>query len=148
MNTRKRTPEEIEKWKREVMPKMQAARAASRPPFEQRFWKYVDKLGPDDCWVWTGHKNFDGYGHTWNEGHMLRAHRAAWMLAGREAPKWPMVLDHICRNRACVNVAHLRVVHHHVNVTKLADRSKVKERWRESRKKNIESGTKRRYHLD
>ena len=45
----------------------------------------------------------------------IKAHRAAWMLANGPVPKG-MVLDHICRNRACINVDHLRVVTQQENI--------------------------------
>ena len=71
-----------------------------------RFWAKVDKSG--DCWLWTATK-CGGYGQFWHEGRMVIAHRMAWLLDGNELPTPPLSLDHICRNRACVRVDHLRV---------------------------------------
>jgi hypothetical protein len=45
----------------------------------------------------------------------IKAHRAAWMLANGPVPEG-MVLDHICRNRACINLDHLRVVTQQENI--------------------------------
>lgn len=45
----------------------------------------------------------------------IKAHRAAWMLANGPVPEG-MVLDHICRDRACINLEHLRVVTQQENI--------------------------------
>jgi hypothetical protein len=45
----------------------------------------------------------------------IKAHRAAWMLTNGPVPEG-MVLDHICRNRACINLDHLRVVTQRENI--------------------------------
>jgi hypothetical protein len=38
------------------------------------------------------------------------AHRVAWALEYGAYPDYPSeVLDHLCRNRACVNVEHLEI---------------------------------------
>lgn len=58
-----------------------------------------------DCVEWSGHRDRDGYG----KSNGKRAHRVAYE---REVGPIPdgLQLDHLCRNRACVNVAHLEPV--------------------------------------
>ncbi len=65
--------------------------------------KYIHQTG--DCWVWTGAKSGNGYGNYWNRG----AHRVVYELLVGEIPKGKQ-LDHLCRNRACVNPEHLEPV--------------------------------------
>lgn len=62
-----------------------------------------------DCWQWTGSYAGNGYGGTWRDGRHCRAHRAVWELLVGPIPEG-MTLDHLCRNRRCVNPAHLEVV--------------------------------------
>ena len=45
----------------------------------------------------------------------IKAHRAAWMLTNGPVPEG-MVLDHICRDRACINLEHLRVITQQENI--------------------------------
>lgn len=62
-----------------------------------------------DCLVWTGSTNEWGYGRAAIGGGKQRVvHHLAWERAGFEIPEG-MELDHECFNRACVNVAHLRL---------------------------------------
>lgn len=75
-----------------------------------RFWAKVDKQDPSGCWVWTAGTS-DGYG--WylisRKVGAMRAHRVAYIDRFGEIPK-PLVLDHLCRNRGCVNPDHMEVV--------------------------------------
>src|SRR5690606_19098864 len=51
----------------------------------------------------------DGYGTTHYGGKMHRAHRLGWILTNGPVPDG-LVLDHLCRNRACCNPSHLEPV--------------------------------------
>jgi len=77
------------------------------------FWRNVDKT--DSCWLWTGYINKEGYGEFNSEFLITRlAHRISFGLDnyGR-IPERP--LDHLCRNRHCVNPDHLEAVDPIVN---------------------------------
>lgn len=78
---------------------------------EGNFWVKVQKT--DTCWLWTGALD-KGYGKFWFKQKIMQAHRVSWFLANGSFPSLP--LDHLCRNRACVNPAHLEPVTNKVNV--------------------------------
>lgn len=61
-----------------------------------------------DCLIWTGSKSPGGYGRIYFGGRGFQAHRYAWERAQGPIPEG-MLVDHICWNRACVNVEHLRL---------------------------------------
>lgn len=77
-------------------------------PDVDRFWPKVNKqLG---CWSWTASLNVrDGYGQFRVGGKTRRAHVVAYELEVGLVPDG-LILDHVCRNRACVNPAHLEPV--------------------------------------
>ncbi|MFH0981536.1 MAG: HNH endonuclease signature motif containing protein [Planctomycetota bacterium] len=89
----------------------------TKRPAEERFWPKVDKT--DSCWLWIGAMNLQGYGNFWigpteTEGY-VGAHRFAYTHFVGPVPEG-MDLDHLCRNRACVNPAHLEPVTRRVNL--------------------------------
>ena len=62
------------------------------------------------CIQFAGTISDQGYGRIYiGAGKWRRAHRMVWLLAGRTIPDG-MQLDHLCRNRACVNLDHLELV--------------------------------------
>lgn len=61
-----------------------------------------------DCLEWTGATHRNGYGTLSVSGRMVLVHRFAWERANSPIPEG-MEIDHICHNRACVNVEHLRL---------------------------------------
>lgn len=67
-----------------------------------------------DCWLWTGRISRKGYGHMKVLRRVIGAHRAAWMAYRGDIPEG-LVIDHLCRNRACVNPWHLEPVTVQVN---------------------------------
>lgn len=78
-----------------------------------RFWAKVDKSG--DCWIWTASRNPKGYGQiAMKPGGPKLAHRVAWELLNGPVPDG-LQLDHLCRNRLCVNPAHLEPVDNRTN---------------------------------
>lgn len=77
-------------------------------PAAQRFWEKVDAAGP--CWIWKAAKDGNGYGlFRVDKGHIHRAHRFAYEFLVGPIPDG-LVLDHLCRNQACVNPDHLEPV--------------------------------------
>lgn len=74
-----------------------------------RFWSKVDQsAGPDGCWIWTASTR-KGYGRAWVDGRVQPAHRVAFEQLRGPVPDG-LDLDHLCRNRSCVNPAHLEPV--------------------------------------
>jgi hypothetical protein len=74
---------------------------------EQRFRSkfIVDENG---CWIWQAGKR-DGYGRYHFNDQWIQAHRYAYEKLRDKVPDG-MLLDHLCRNRPCVNPDHLEVV--------------------------------------
>lgn len=61
------------------------------------------------CWAWLGAFDPHGYGKMWDGRTNVRAHRLMYELHVGEIPNG-LVIDHLCRNTACVNPSHLEPV--------------------------------------
>jgi len=87
------------------------SRKYTRLPVAERFWPKVDRRGSDECWEWTAYRDkATGYGRFPPEW----AHRVSYKLTFGDIPTG-LEIDHLCRNRACVNPSHLEAVPHAVN---------------------------------
>jgi hypothetical protein len=93
----------------------------------EAFWSKVTKAGPDDCWLFKGGIDTNGYG-AFGVGHhhkkmhrKANTHRVAFLLANGSIPKGTgfhgTVIRHLCESRylkgdftyrLCCNPAHLR----------------------------------------
>ena len=85
-------------------------------PAEDRFWEKVTEH-ENGCWIWTAALNEDGYGK-FNRGRgagMMRTHCWSYEHLVGPVPEG-LVLDHLCRQPACVNPDHLEPVTQQVNV--------------------------------
>lgn len=79
-------------------------------PPEIRFWAKVRRGGPDECWLWLAHRDTKGYGKFGiTDAISKKAHRYAYELLVEPIPDG-LTLDHLCRNRGCVNPTHLEPV--------------------------------------
>ena len=67
------------------------------------------KLSQSPCVDWPGSVNRKGYGVALYNGTFTTAARIAWMEAFGPIPEG-LQIDHLCRNRRCVNVEHLELV--------------------------------------
>jgi hypothetical protein len=94
-----------------------------------RFWSSVDFAGGTDylsdslasatgeCWIWRGSTSVSGYGNFAIARKVGLAHRIAFFDFGN-SPATTLDLDHLCRNRGCINPSHLESVTHAENVAR------------------------------
>jgi hypothetical protein len=74
---------------------------------EQRLMKHVSVGDKDQCWLWKGPKDRDGYGHLTVDHKDILAHRLSLeIFLGRPIRPELWVL-HKCNNPMCVNPSHL-----------------------------------------
>lgn len=67
------------------------------------------------CWRWTGSRNRYGYGHMKIDKRRKLVHRVLFELARGPIPE-RLEVDHLCRNRWCVNPEHMEPVTRRENI--------------------------------
>ena len=87
------------------------------------FQRFVEKIKPPidpvrDCWEWIGCKNGYGYGAFRAGGKQMPAHRYSFDIS-HLGPLTPgRQIDHLCRNRSCVNPSHMEQVSSRDNISR------------------------------
>lgn len=90
------------------------------PVIDRLFAKVAWPSDISACWVWTAMLNVSGYGAIRvgskldGSTRMVHAHRVSYELAVGPIPDGKEI-DHLCRNRACINPMHLEAVTKKVN---------------------------------
>lgn len=129
----------------------------------QRFYRKTVMVGGTGCLLLKAAPNNSGYASfsMGSRDELETAHRAAWLFEGREIPEG-FDLDHLCKNRWCVNVDHLEPVSRKQNLNRgkqssRRDVSKCRKGlhdWTEdnqyidSRGKTVCAECRRQYHIN
>lgn len=100
------------RWKRHGDPTTKLTKRGEAP--EARFASSYE-VAESGCWQWTGALRGSGYGGFPDGRKTYRAHRWAYEHFVGPIPEG-LELDHLCRNKLCVNPAHLEPVTRLVNI--------------------------------
>lgn len=98
------------RWKRHGDP----TGKSTETPLAERLWSGAVADGTG-CWPWQRSRDPSGYGRiqvggrSTNGGRLLGAHRIAYKLVKGPIPEG-LQIDHLCRNRRCINPDHLEAV--------------------------------------
>lgn len=95
--------------------------------------EYLEKYSmalQNGCIQWTASKTPTGYGHGFRRspvfGTIYQPYKLAYLIKHGSVPEG-LEIDHLCRNRACVNADHLEAVTHSENMRR-GDKSNNYER--------------------
>ncbi len=73
--------------------------------------RFAAKVMPviDGCHLWSGAVGGNGYGTFWKDGKVIHAHRASYEMFVGAIPIG-LHIDHLCKQKLCVNPDHLEAV--------------------------------------
>lgn len=108
LKVRRKLPQVVRMEDVEVVQKRTGRKLMS---LETRFWRHVDKRGPDECWPWLGSMATNGYGRIRVRTNGSKcvcwlAHRVAYLLHYGSI-RTDLHCCHKCDVVNCTNVAHL-----------------------------------------
>lgn len=72
----------------------------------EKFWKRVDRRGPDECWPWIG--AYATYGTITHKRKLMVAHRLSWEIDNGQRMPEHLLACHVCDRCLCVNPSHIR----------------------------------------
>ena len=78
------------------------------PPLEVRLFQNINKI-ENGCWEWIGRVKDNGYAVMGHKNKSVYAHRFSYEFHKGKIPEG-LEIDHLCRNRRCVNPDHLEAV--------------------------------------
>lgn len=96
-------------------------------PGTERSRRYYAPGDPETCWEWTGATTGRGFGAILHDGTMMQAHRVVYLDRVGPIPEG-LTLDHLCRNKACVNPHHMEPVSIRENILRSTSPSAVNAR--------------------
>lgn len=97
-------------------------------PAHERFLNLA-KMDARGCLMWQGHIGRNGYARHWADGKNWLAHRWSYEYHKGAIPDG-LQIDHLCRNRACVNPDHLEAVTPAENMRRSTSAEAARERGR------------------
>lgn len=99
-------------------------------PDRERFLAKVEISDSDDCWLWNGSTNGQGYGSFWDGTRLVGAHRWAYQEYVGSIPDGAFVM-HICDVSMCVNPEHLTTGSHIDNMADMRAKGREAHRFRD-----------------
>jgi len=98
-----------------------------------RFWSKVQRVGPNECWLWQGSCHHHGYGAFGVRSKVMRtqhdkiiqAHRLAYRLKYGPIPAG-LCVCHRCDTPGCVNPRHLFLGSHGDNMRDCIRKGRLK----------------------
>jgi hypothetical protein len=97
-----------------VAPRLSAGLIRLKRSVMERLMEMVE-IDDASCWNFMGHRDRHGYGRISFKASGALAHRIAFEFC-RGPITTGLELDHLCRNKACCNPAHLEPVDHRTNL--------------------------------
>ena len=101
------------------MPRGSGLTQADVLPHVERFLGFVEKQ-PSGCWFRYSRARDNGYTTVQVDGRRMGAHRFAYAAFVGDIPVG-MEVDHVCRDRGCVNPEHLELVDRATNLARRDD---------------------------
>ena len=89
------------------------------PTADDHIRRFLSQVSPEPntgCWLWTGLLGNSGYGNFSVMGRNCTAHRFAYVVLAGKPEIEGLSIDHLCRQKTCVNPDHMEMVTQAENV--------------------------------